>query len=220
MNKSFLGLFLLLQALIPQMLVTKTAKAAHAIINFGTAGDLVYRGGRLEGGEDNFRDLHQLGVTTIINLDTLIIDDRDFCRSYGFSCLRHPLSLMPGRERFLKYERLAQALSAVQENRAQGKGTYIHCYHGSDRTGALAAAIHIQDTLCQNPNYNREQLRQKVKSDLLKYGFHGSMFPNLYKTILSWTETPPLWICNPSAPVPAPTPALAPATALEDMPVE
>lgn len=167
--------------------------------NFGVIypGEL-YRGERIDEQEDKFDYLQSLGVTHIINMETLHHDDPELCHQKKINCEEFPIFLPPvwWGDLLFNYDTLEKAFHYINELLAKHQIVYIHCFHGSDRTGALAAAFTIRKYVCNNSNYDRQLLLKQIDDDLTKYKFHDSLYSRLKQKVESWTTDTPAWICQ------------------------
>jgi len=170
--------------------------AAHSeITNFGKAIEGVYRGGRINT-KENYAILKDLNVKTIITLEYFLDESEKYCKVFNFECLEFPIFLdLPHSDIFFSYSTLKEAFREVNLARLQNKVVYIHCYHGSDRTGALASALRIRQVACIG-DYDKVALRKEIDTTLTKYKFNAAYFPTLRSKILDWTQNVPKWICG------------------------
>ncbi|MBI2609087.1 MAG: tyrosine-protein phosphatase [Deltaproteobacteria bacterium] len=186
MKKIFLILFLL----------GKTSLYAEPVKNFGVVTPFVYRGARVDS-EDDFKFLNEQGIYTIINLRTkLHPDDNELCEKYNMKCAIFPILLLWRTDKNFDYKMLQKAFAYLIKKTNKEEKVYIHCHYGSDRTGALSAAVTIRENACFQEEYDAEALSKKITTDLKNHGFHRSAFPILYKTIQSWAFEIPQWVCD------------------------
>ncbi len=106
--------------------------------NLWKVNDGLWRGGQPD--EEGFRELQKMGIKTVICLRfrTSLIDwERGVCEKLGLQFLSIPLNYTttprsPQIERFF---------DMVDE--ATNQPVYVHCYHGSDRTGLMLGIFRI-----------------------------------------------------------------------------
>lgn len=118
-------------------------------------------------GKKGFKELELLGIKTVINLRRQKKDDRK-ARETGLQLVKVPLKA--GR---LTEEEIVTVLKAIQT--AQDP-VLVHCWHGSDRTGAIAAAYRI---VFENWSRQKAIAELRIKS----LGYHEKMYPNLIPLI-------------------------------------
>ena len=168
------------------------------IFNFAKVDSQVYRGGWLQNGESDFKELSKLGVNTIINLQYNGKDNPELCNKYEMSCEHYPIMSVPYSGYFINYQPLREAYKKIKSlklNEPKSK-VYVHCFMGSDRTGALISALKISEKACSGLSYNKESLRVEINENLTKFSFHQFFYPMLYRVIMSWVDSPPDWICE------------------------
>lgn len=175
----------------------KAIASENLIKNFDAVINNVYRGSRLSDHEDRFRFLSGLGVNIVVNLEYFHGEEPYLCSKYDFDCIKFPILLLPLENADLNfdYHMLVKTFGFVIDKLKKGKQVYIHCYHGSDRTGALSAALKIREAACGN-DYNKRELYEYIKEDLETHGFHSSLYHSMEFNILSWTQKIPKWICR------------------------
>ena len=159
--------------------------------NFGTVILGVYRGGILTQ-ESEYAYLSDLGVNTIINLEYFHKEKKEYCEEFNLDCQKHSILQLPFQN--INTVQFKKAYKSTVSALIAGKIIYIHCYRGSDRTGALASALIIRERACDkeyDPN-----LLIEIKRTLNKYNFSKFLFPQLYFRILSWVKEPPHWLCD------------------------
>lgn len=128
--------------------------------NFGTFGEGLYRGARLE--KSHFAYLKSLGVKTIINLqggdikdpvlgpvagwlepgesDEWITLERQSAEGLGIRFIHVPLSSITPANRQLGYD-VGRVLKML--NDPANQPVYVHCEHGEDRTGVVVALYRV-----------------------------------------------------------------------------
>ncbi len=170
--------------------------------NFGAVAKGIYRGSRPKTA-GNFDYLKNLGVSTVIDLEYFHEDSPTLCRRYNLNCVREPLLLFPLDDAFFDWKTFRAAFSLVLSEHARGRAVYFHCKDGSDRTGALAAALMIRSAVCgvgQDAAQNgraQDALWARVDRTLSQYGFHKVFFV-LHEKIKSWVYDPSnkRWLCQ------------------------
>ncbi|MBI5767445.1 MAG: dual specificity protein phosphatase family protein [Verrucomicrobia bacterium] len=108
-------------------------------------------------------DLQALGIRTLLNLRQYHTDSADFARA-GLTLAAEQMAA--GKVS------TDQLVAALRKFRAAPKPVLVHCWHGSDRTGAFVAAYRM---VFQHwtPAAAIDELRRGG------YGFHETAFPNL-----------------------------------------
>ena len=104
------------------------------IKNFRIVNDWFYRGGQPLNQE--FKQLKNLGVKTVICLrwnKNIIKEELELGQSLNLNVISIPLTYwkLPNKEEIKKYFDII--------NNTNMRPVYLHCKHGSDRTGMLAA---------------------------------------------------------------------------------
>ncbi len=95
--------------------------------------DTLYRSGQPTA--EGMRGLKQLGVATILNLRAFH-SDRDEIGDTGLACESIPMmAWLPDRKEAVRFLRLV-----TDPKRAP---VLVHCWHGSDRTGAMVAIYRV-----------------------------------------------------------------------------
>jgi protein tyrosine/serine phosphatase len=116
-------------------------------------------------GRGDIADLQKLGIRAILNLRSRFSDSRAFEQA-GFRLL---VQRMEADD--LTVDDLVAALRQI---RTAPKPVLVHCWHGSDRTGAVVAAYRIvfQDW---TPAAALDELRHGG------FGYHERSFPNIMR---------------------------------------
>ncbi len=70
----------------------------------------------------------------------------------------------------------AQIIKALKIIKARQGPILVHCWHGSDRTGAVIAAYRIVFN-----NWSKERAVDELRNG--GYGYHASIYPNIVKLI-------------------------------------
>ena len=158
MRISFLLLLLPLLSLSP--------KNQREIKNFHQVDAQLYRSAQPSKSEMKWAE--EKGIKTIINLRN-IIDDKQEISCTGLKQVRIPL-----QAKKLTYDDIVIVLSAIE---AAEKPVLIHCLHGSDRTGCMAAAYQM---------YKGTDKETAINTFLdPKYGYNRKLFPNILTLLQS-----------------------------------
>ncbi len=154
------------QAEIPRV---RPAKWAQPIIaadleNWHQIDGKVFRSSQPD--TDDMPLLQQLNITDVLNLRSIHTDDDE---AKGTSLKLHHIRTSAGD---ISQDEIIQALKIITT--AKGK-ILVHCWHGSDRTGAVIASyrIVVQDW------YKAEAIDEMINGG---YGFHA-IFDNIVPTI-------------------------------------
>lgn len=142
------------------------------IPNFAKVADGIYRGGRPR--KAGVQELKQLGIRTIINLDADTAlqetddarDEQQWALEAGLKYIYVPMSPVSAPTT----ESIDTALKQMLEPANQP--VFVHCYRGSDRTGAVIAAYRITID-----NWDIERAYEEMK----RYG-------HAYRTLYQWKD--------------------------------
>lgn len=112
------------------------------IENFYQVDRAVFRGARPD--QQGIQDLKRIGIKAILSLEEYILasdqlmNEQQWSEQNGMSFLRVPMNgvLQP------QIEDVRAALELVLD--ASNQPIFVHCLHGSDRTGIVIAAYHIK----------------------------------------------------------------------------
>lgn len=137
-----------------------TPVAAKHLQNVYRLDDRVYRAAQPD--RAGFRELVELGVTEVLNLRDLH-DDEDEAR--GLPLRLHRVAMEAGSIA------AAQVLDALRVIRDAKGPVLIHCWHGSDRTGTVAALYRIVFM-----NWSKEAALDELQHG--GYGYH-SVYRNI-----------------------------------------
>jgi tyrosine-protein phosphatase SIW14 len=113
--------------------------------------------------------LKDLGIRSVVSLYQLLRDSRAFEQA-GFRMFQHRMAAGS-----LTEKDLWQALASIRD---APKPVLVHCWQGSDRTGAVVAAYRIAFQ-----GWTREQAVDELVNG--GYGFHASSYPNIVTLIRS-----------------------------------
>lgn len=133
--------------------------------NFYKVSDKLYRSEQPDKGA--FTELQSMGIKAVLNLRKHH-SDRNETRKTKIKL--HHLRLSA---RNLTQEQIYQALKVIQQSDSP---ILIHCWHGSDRTGAVAAAYRMVFQ-----NWSAKQAIDEFKNG--GYGYHEWAFPNLIELL-------------------------------------
>lgn len=110
-----------------------------------------------------FKDTEVMGVKTVLNLRRLWNNTKK-AKNFNFNLVNLPL-----KAKLLNEDDIVKALSIIQNSE---KPVLVHCWHGSDRTGAVVAAYRIVFN-----NWSKEDAIAEFK--IKDLGYHYRMYPNL-----------------------------------------
>lgn len=130
--------------------------------NFHQVSESVYRGGQPTGG--GFSELEEKGVKTVINLRAVNTDQKEMAKT-GMEY--HHIPISPHRP---KKEDIMAFLDVVLEE--ANHPIYLHCFHGSDRTGLFAAVYRII-----GEGWSKEEAIHEMTEG--GFGFHHWLQKNL-----------------------------------------
>lgn len=130
--------------------------------NFQKVSDRLYRGGQPAKG--GLKKLVELGVTTIVNLRGEDDNTRAEQKEAAALGLRYYALPMGGLSRPSDAE-IERALEII--NDTENGTVFIHCKHGSDRTGTVIACYRMSQE-----GYTVEQAQREAK----RYGMHWVQF--------------------------------------------
>jgi protein tyrosine/serine phosphatase len=114
-----------------------------------------------------FIELEAMGVQSILNFRRLK-EDRRKASSTDLN-----LNWIPIRTKELSEAQLVDALRVIKQSE---KPILIHCWHGSDRTGAVAAAYRV---IFQN--WSKEDAIRELRYE--EFGYHENWYPNIVELI-------------------------------------
>ncbi|MEM8507305.1 MAG: tyrosine-protein phosphatase [Bacteroidota bacterium] len=110
-----------------------------------------------------FQQLEAMGLKTIINFRRNKKDDRK-ARKTALT-LEH----LPLKTKELTEEQILMVLKVVH---AAEKPVLLHCWHGSDRTGAISAAYRIVFE-----DWEKEEAIKELRKE--EFGYHENWYPNV-----------------------------------------
>jgi protein tyrosine phosphatase (PTP) superfamily phosphohydrolase (DUF442 family) len=123
------------------------------LTNFAKVSDVLYRGAQPTA--EGFKTLASLGVKTVVSLRWLH-SDRDLLAGTGLRYFRIEAKAWHPED-----EDMSRALKIIEDPKNQP--VFVHCQHGSDRTGTLVAAYRIVD---------QGWTREDAASELPNFGYH------------------------------------------------
>ena len=110
-----------------------------------------------------------LGIRSVVSLYLFFPDSQAFERA-GFRLFQHRMAAGSLTEQDLR-----QVLALIRD---APKPVLVHCWQGSDRTGAVVAAYRIAFQ-----GWSREQAIDELVNG--GFGFHASTYPNIVTLILA-----------------------------------
>jgi protein tyrosine phosphatase (PTP) superfamily phosphohydrolase (DUF442 family) len=167
-------LLLLPAALLPAAETPRVRPAEWAQPVIGTSLDNCYRvsADLYRSEQPDQRDLpglKMLGLRSLVSLYEFFPDPRAFEQA-GFRLFQHRMAAGS-----LTEEDLQRELASIRD---APKPVLVHCWHGSDRTGAVVAAYRIAFQ-----GWTQEQAIDELVNG--GYGFHASTYPNIVQLIRS-----------------------------------
>ncbi|MEO0901905.1 MAG: dual specificity protein phosphatase family protein [Bacteroidota bacterium] len=129
--------------------------------------DSVYRSEQPS--KKGFKELEKLGIKTSITFRRNK-DDSKKARETGLSLVHIPLKTAE-----LNESDIVESLKAIQNAE---KPVLVHCWHGSDRTGAIMAAYRVVFE-----NWSKEKAISELRRPEL--GYHEKWYPNVVDLISS-----------------------------------
>lgn len=121
--------------------------------NFAKVSDALYRGAQPT--REGFAELKKLGVKTVINLRAKHSDEK-LIKDLGFNYFSIPTDTWD-----LDDKHAARFLSIVLDKANQP--VFVHCQHGSDRTGTMVAVYRV---------YEQKWTPDAAMKELPVFGFH------------------------------------------------
>jgi hypothetical protein len=138
------------------------------LANFFKVSDILYRGAQPEA--KGFAELAGLGIKTVVNLEIFHSDSERLSES-GTSLV---LEQIPMQSWHAEDEVAIRFLKIVSDPKKIP--IFVHCYHGSDRTGTMVALYRMAIQ-----GWTKEEALQEMKKG--GFGFHA-IWGNLEKYIL------------------------------------
>ena len=172
-----------------------TSVNVFSLNNLGIVGKNIFRGSYPLPYSDDYKFLASLGITKIINLEHFLFGNKNASKEAGITIKNHPVKALPWSDCLFGYNELKKAFRSTVTAVEAGEVVYIHCLQGSDRTGALSAALMIRDRSCGDEKIGSQHVKEEVMEALSEYGFHRRIFPVLHQRVAQWAINPPEWIC-------------------------
>ncbi|MEO9892951.1 dual specificity protein phosphatase family protein [Aurantibacter sp.] len=129
--------------------------------NFYRLNDSLYRSEQPN--KKGMKELEAMGIKSILNLRRQKTDKKKL------KGLTLELERIPLKASKLNFDDIFNALQSIQQAE---KPLLIHCWHGSDRTGAIVAASRMVFE-----NWSKEQAIAEFTDE--HFGYHQKRFPNL-----------------------------------------
>ena len=133
--------------------------------NFHKVSDKLYRGAKQNA--EGYKKLKEMGIKTVVNLRTSNKEEK-IVKDAGLNYV-----FIPTKTSKLGDDTIEKFLEVV--SKPENRPVFVHCYHGSDRTGAAVASYRIVFE-----DYTPEEAHKEMTSG--KYGFH-SMWKNIERYI-------------------------------------
>ncbi|MEP2279475.1 dual specificity protein phosphatase family protein, partial [Maribacter sp.] len=109
------------------------------------------------------KELQAMGIKSIVNLRRQPTDERKI------KGLNLDLNRIPLKASRIDFDDIFNALNSIQQAE---KPVLVHCWHGSDRTGAIIAASRMVFD-----NWSKEKAIAEFTD--IRFGYHRTRFPNL-----------------------------------------
>ena len=171
------------------------------IPNFGLVVEGAYRGARITT-DEHFKFLKDMGVNTLVNLQWPLKNDAKLCQKYGLNCSYDPVIIVPLVDWYFDMKALKKTFEFSVSELKAGRKIYIHCHFGRERTGILAAALTIRDSMCDPEKQKDPQLKENtwklVEAGFVKYGYK-STYAKPFREMRSWIdnfENNKDWLCR------------------------
>ena len=133
--------------------------------NFHKVSDKLYRGAKQNA--EGYKKLKEMGIKTVVNLRTSNKEEK-IVKEAGLNYV-----FIPTKTSKLGDDTIEKFLAVVSDK--NNWPVFVHCYHGSDRTGAAVASYRIVFE-----DYTPEEAHKEMTTG--NYGFH-SMWKNIEKYI-------------------------------------
>ena len=135
--------------------------------NFYRLNDSVYRSEQPS--KKGMKELEAMGIKSILNLRRQKTDEKKI------KGLNLQLNRIPLKAATIDFDDIFNALKSMQQAE---KPVLVHCWHGSDRTGAIIAASRMVFE-----NWSKEKAIAEFTSK--PFGYHRKRFPNLIPLLKS-----------------------------------
>lgn len=141
---------------------SSVAKPTMDIPNFHEVHPWLFRGGQPN--QEGLHQLYDMGVRTVIDLRSdpnQIASEQQLCQAHGIKFVSIPMlsSRAPSQQDINTFLATVDGAHKSSDSGA----VYVHCHHGSDRTGAMIALYRMR-----RDNYTYGQAR----SEMMRYGFN------------------------------------------------
>lgn len=119
---------------------TKAVKVKEDLPNFHQVHPFLYRGG--EPTKEGLRKAKEMGITTIFDLRNpgeMAFDEKAAAKELGMTYVSMPMnSKAPTAKQIKKLvDAIDRAKGNTTETASPGQSVFVHCAHGSDRTGCM-----------------------------------------------------------------------------------
>ncbi len=135
--------------------------------NIYKVSDKLYRSEQPD--EEEFKELSELGIGEVLNLRQYHSDNEE---AEGVNLRLHQIKISAGD---ISEEQVIAALRIIQNSESL---ILVHCWHGSDRTGAIVASYRVVVE-----GWSKEQAIDELING--GYGYHESIYPNVVDLIQS-----------------------------------
>ena len=132
-------LFLRGMALASLTVEAKSEKAQPDLPNFHQVHPFLYRGG--EPSQQGVRKLHEMGIRTVIDLRAVTKNsraERALAESLGMKYIQLPMTSAPPTK-----SQVDTFLAQADAAKVGGPKVFLHCQHGSDRTGSMVGIYRV-----------------------------------------------------------------------------
>lgn len=183
-NRSVLSKVLLISTIFAQCKLpgsTAEMAAKQDLPNFHEVHEFLYRGG--EPTDRGLEELKQKNVETVIDLRATserTAQEKRFAEKLGMRYINLPMdSSAPSKKAIDEF--LAAVEEAQKSSAAEHPAVYVHCQHGSDRTGCLVGVWRVTHDGWDYP---------RAYEEMRKYYF-SPKFTNLSGTVRRYAEKSP-----------------------------
>lgn len=133
----------ILAVLLLSVIAFVSGCATVPLPNFHEVNNAIYRGGRPT--EEGIRELAKMGVKTIVNLESGffakdtddVLREAKWAKEAGINFIKVPMHPIYAP----KAEEVNSAYEAISNK--ENQPVFVHCLHGSDRTGTVVASYRI-----------------------------------------------------------------------------
>ena len=129
--------------------------------NLNKLNDSMYRSEQPS--KKGMKELQAMGIKSIVNLRRQATDAKKI------KGLNLDLDRIPLKASTIDFDDIFNALNSIQQAE---KPVLVHCWHGSDRTGAIIAASRMVFD-----NWSKEKAIAEFTD--IRFGYHRTRFPNL-----------------------------------------